>query len=282
KAGSGFGTLRIQGSPGVPESVVSDTVILPYNDLKSVRDYFNANPGMIAAIIVEPVAGNMGCIPPAKGFLPGLRKLCNKEQALLIYDEVMTGFRVARGGAIEKYGIMPDIVTYGKIIGGGLPVGAYGGRKKFMSLIAPSGPVYQAGTLSGNPLAMTAGNEVLRVLKKNPGIYDELERKGSYLEDGLIHELADFDIPFRINRIGSMISLHFTPFEVTNFAEANASDKELFKSFFHSILKNGIYWPPSPFESAFISNAHSMQQLDKTIAAFKAAFKKLSQRFKGA
>ena len=267
KAGSGASTFGTQDSPGIPKSITKDTLIAQFNDLELVSYLFTAHKGEVAAIIVEPVAGNMGCIPPNGGFLKGLRKLCDDNQALLVFDEVMTGFRIAGGGAVEKYGIKPDLVTYGKIIGGGLPVGAYGGRDEIMEMVAPTGPVYQAGTLSGNPLAMTGGYVVLKELNDNPGIYDDLEDKGKYLEEGLSDVFNKSKARIWINRVGSMLSIHFTDEPVVDFATAKKGDKDIFKKFFHKMLKKGIYMPPSAYEAFFISTGHDTAILDKTIQA---------------
>ncbi len=267
KAGSGVSTMGIQHVPGVPKSIAGDTLVARFNDLKSVSALISKHKNAIAAIIVEPVAGNMGCIPPKDGFLQGLRKLCNQADALLIFDEVMSGFRIAKGGAIEKYGVMPDLVTYGKIIGGGLPVGAYGGRDELMNLIAPVGEVYQAGTLSGNPLAMTAGYVTLKELNDHPDIYRELDAKGSFLEKKLRRIFMQKKIPVQINRTGSMKSLHFTNEPVIDFASAKKGDNNVFKKFFHAMLKEGIYFPPSAYEAFFISTAHKKRLLKKTAEA---------------
>ena len=267
KAGSGLSTLGIQSSPGVPESVVQDTKIARFNDLESVRTIFKSNKKKIAAVIVEPVAGNMGCIPPQNGFLEGLRKLCNANGALLIFDEVMTGFRVAMGGAAHLYGVAPDLMTYGKIIGGGLPVGAYGGRADIMKMIAPSGNVYQAGTLSGNPLAMTAGFVTLSELKNNPQAYKQLDAKGAMLEEGLRKVFEKGKIEVQINRVGSMMSVHFTKQQVTDFDSAKRGDNVSFKRFFHAMLRKGVYLPPSAYEAFFISAAHGEKHLEETVRA---------------
>jgi glutamate-1-semialdehyde 2,1-aminomutase len=274
KAGSGLATLEISSVPGVPNGVAADTLICPYNDLKSVKQMVGAFPAEIAAIILEPVAGNMGCVPPATGFLDGLRRICDKEGIILIFDEVMTGFRLSTGGAQDLFGVEADLVTFGKIIGAGFPVGAFGGKQKYMEMVAPVGKVYQAGTLSGNPIAMRAGITLLRVLKDNPEVYDSLERKGKYLQEGL-HSIGKEVVPFIINRIGSMISLHFTRKPVVNFASSAASETGLFRAFFHSMLKRGIYLPPSAFESWFLSEAMTYTDLDRTIEAASESFKEL-------
>ena len=267
KAGSGALTLGTPNSPGVTKGTASDTLLARYNDLQSVRQLFETNKDEIAAVIVEPVAGNMGCIPPKKEFLEGLRNLCDKENAILIFDEVMTGFRLAPGGAQEIYGVTADLVTYGKIIGAGMPVGAYGGKIEIMDMVAPVGPVYQAGTLSGNPLAMSAGFALLSELHQNPHHYFELEQKGYHLQDGLTKAFDAYDIPVHINRVGSMISVFFTDEPVNNFDSAQKTDTDRFREFFHRMLEEGIYLPPSNYESWFISNAHEYEMLDKTIAA---------------
>ncbi len=267
KAGSGVATLQIQNVPGVTEGVAHDTLTVPFNNLTAVEEIVKKHSGEIAAIIVEPVAGNMGCVPPEKGFLESVRKLCDREHIVLIFDEVMTGFRLAPGGAQEKLGIKADLVTYGKVIGGGLPVGAFGGRKEIMEHIAPLGKVYQAGTLSGNPIAMIAGITTLKILKENPTVYTELEEKCSYLEKGLNEVLSRKNIPFVINRFGSMISIHFADFPIKDFQTAAAADINRFKQFFHGMLEQGIYLPPSAFESWFLNNALSTRDLDETIEA---------------
>jgi glutamate-1-semialdehyde 2,1-aminomutase len=267
KAGSGLATLQIQNVPGVTAGVAQDTLTAPFNDFNAVEEVAKKYKGEIAAIIVEPVAGNMGCIPPEKGFLESVRKLCDAENIVLIFDEVMTGFRLAPGGAQEKLGIKADLVTYGKVIGGGLPVGAFGGRKEIMEHIAPLGKVYQAGTLSGNPIAMIAGITTLKILKENPSVYNELEEKCEYLEKGLNNALSKKNIPFVINRFGSMISIHFADFPIINFKTSAASDLNRFNRFFHGMLEQGIYLPPSAFESWFLNNALSTRDLDETIEA---------------
>jgi len=267
KAGSGVATLQIQNVPGITAGVAQDTLTAPFNNFPAVEELANKYPGEIAAIIVEPVAGNMGCVPPEKGFLESLRLLCDKENIVLIFDEVMTGFRLAPGGAQEKLGIRADLVTYGKVIGGGMPVGAFGGRREIMEHIAPLGKVYQAGTLSGNPLAMIAGITTLKILKENPSIYTDLEEKTSYLHKGLDDSLKKKNIPFVINRFGSMISVHFSDHPVTDFESSSHSNLERFNQFFHGMLEQGIYLPPSAFESWFLNNALSSRDLDETIDA---------------
>jgi len=267
KAGSGVATLNIQTVPGVTAGVANDTLTAPYNNLSAVEKLIEENKGEIAAIILEPVVGNMGCVPPQKDFLEGLRKLCEEENIILIFDEVMTGFRLATGGAQEKFKVNADLVTYGKVIGGGLPVGAFGGKKEIMEHIAPLGNVYQAGTLSGNPIAMIAGYTMLNELKNNPSIYNELDKKGARLEKSLNDILTVKNIPHSINRFGSMMSIFFTNDEVIDFETASKTDIKLFNKFFHHMLDQGIYLPPSAFESWFISNALSAQDIEQTIDA---------------
>jgi len=267
KAGSGLATLGIQVVPGVTEGVAIDTLTAPYNDIDAIKKIIALHKNEIAAIIIEPVAGNMGCILPQKGFLEQIRRICTSEKIVLIFDEVMTGFRLAAGGAQEKLKIDADLVTFGKVIGGGLPVGAFGGKKEIMSHIAPLGKVYQAGTLSGNPIAMIAGFTLLKTLKEHPAVYEELEKKGNYLEEGLHSVLKKSGRGYVINRLGSMISLHFSDKPVRNFADASAADNQFFNKFFHDMLDHGIYLPPSAFESWFLSNALTYEDLDKTIKA---------------
>lgn len=267
KAGSGVATLGIQAVPGVTEGVAVDTLTAPYNDMEAVKKLIASHKNEIAAVIIEPVAGNMGCIPPVKGFLQQLRDICTSEKIILIFDEVMTGFRLAAGGAQQKLTINADLVTFGKVIGGGMPVGAFGGKQEIMNFIAPVGKVYQAGTLSGNPIAMIAGYTLLKTLKDNPEIYHELEKKGEYLEDGLHRVLKNAGRDYVINRMGSMISVHFSKKPVNNFHDAAAADNQFFNKFFHSMLEHGVYLPPSAFESWFLSNALSYEDLDKTILA---------------
>jgi glutamate-1-semialdehyde 2,1-aminomutase len=267
KAGSGLATLDIQSVPGITDGVARDTLTAPYNDLATVERLINENQGTIAAIIIEPVAGNMGCILPVAGFLEGLRNLCDKEGIVLILDEVMTGFRLSAGGAQETLNIRADLVTYGKVIGGGMPVGAFGGRKDIMEHIAPLGKVYQAGTLSGNPIAMIAGYTLLKELHDNPSIYAQLNEKTEYLKAGLDHVFRNWGRPFVINQFGSMISIHFSDHPVIDFATAASADNEKFRLFFHAMLSRGIYLPPSAFESWFLNNALSKKDLDYTIEA---------------
>jgi glutamate-1-semialdehyde 2,1-aminomutase len=276
KAGSGVATLGLPDSPGVTRSTARDTLNAKYNDIESVRKLTEKNKGKIAAIFIEPVAGNMGCVPSHPQFLKQLRELCTSEKILLVFDEVMTGFRLARGGAQELYGITPDLTTFGKIIGGGLPVGAYGGRGDIMEMIAPSGPVYQAGTLSGNPLAMTAGIETLSIINEDKNFYKKLNAECEYFYKGLEAVLSKAGIPYRLNICGSMFTLFFTESDVTDYASAKKSDTKQFTKFFGSLLDSGIYFPPSQFESCFISTAHAKTDLDKTIAAAGKALSKLT------
>lgn len=267
KAGSGMATLNIQTVPGVTGGVANDTLTAPYNNLSAVEKLIEENKGEIAAIIIEPVVGNMGCILPNPGFLEGLRKLCDEENIVFIFDEVMTGFRLAKGGAQEKLNINADLVTYGKVIGGGLPVGAFGGKKEIMQHIAPLGNVYQAGTLSGNPIAMIAGFTMLNELKNNLSTYNDLNDKSLFLEKGLHEVLDNKKIPHTINRFESMMSLHFCNHKVIDFNTASKADIPLFNKFFHHMLDNGIYLPPSGYESWFLSNALSYEDLESTIEA---------------
>jgi glutamate-1-semialdehyde 2,1-aminomutase len=278
KAGSGVATFNIQTVPGVTAGVAADTLTAPYNDLDAVNLLVQQHRREIAAIIIEPVAGNMGCILPGKGYLEGLRKLCNDEGILLIFDEVMTGFRLAEGGAQQRLKIDADLVTYGKVIGAGMPVGAFGGKLDIMKHISPLGNVYQAGTLSGNPIAMVAGYTLLSYLKNNSKVYQELEEKGDYLEQGLQKVFSESRVPFVINHMGSMISVHFSRHAVTDFASASAADNAFFNKFFHSMLKRGIYLPPSAFESWFLSNALTYEDLDKTIDAARESLNSNAKR----
>jgi glutamate-1-semialdehyde 2,1-aminomutase len=271
QAGSGALTLGTPSSPGVTKGTAKDTLIADFNDADSVKKLFEENRDEIAAVIVEPVAGNMGCIPPQPGFLESLRELCNEHEAVLIFDEVMTGFRLSRGGAQERFDVWADLVTFGKIIGGGLPVGAFGGKKEIMDVVAPVGPVYQAGTLSGNPLAMSAGQALLGTLEKHPEYYVELEEKGEVLARKLKKVFEKHETDVRINQVGSMITLFFTDQQVTDFRSADSTDKELFRLFYHEMLRQGIYLPPSPFESWFLSTALTDEMLDRTIDAADAS-----------
>lgn len=274
-AGSGVATLGIQSVPGVTQTVAEDTLTVPYNNLPAVENLVREYPDQIAAIIVEPVAGNMGCILPQQGFLDGLRYICDEHNILLIFDEVMTGFRLARGGAQELFNIKADLVTFGKIIGAGMPVGAFAGRKEIMENVAPAGKVYQAGTLSGNPIAMIAGYTLLQTLNDNPDIYRQLAEKTAYLSGGLQSVLNAAGIVHQVNSIGSMLSVHFAEYPIIDFDAASGANNELFKRFFHSMLEKGIYLPPSAFESWFISNALTIEDLDETIAAAKSSIESL-------
>jgi glutamate-1-semialdehyde 2,1-aminomutase len=272
KAGSGALTFGTPDSPGVPRALAEFTSTLPYNDIDAARELFAALGDEIACVIVEPVAGNMNCIPPRAGFLQTLRDLCSRYGALLVFDEVMTGFRVASGGAQALYGITPDLTTLGKIIGGGMPVGAYGGRRELMQQIAPSGPIYQAGTLSGNPVAMAAGLAMLELIRE-PGFYGELDRKARLLTDGLLACAIEAGVPFSFNRLCGMFGLFFTAEKVETFAQATACDIAAFKRFFHAMLERGVFLAPSAYEAGFISSAHSEQDIADTLEAARAAFR---------
>jgi len=272
KAGSGVATLGLPDSPGVPQSLAGLTTVLPFNDPEALKSEFERHGKDIACVIVEPIAGNMGCVAPRAGYLDRLRDLTKRSGSILIFDEVMTGFRLARGGAQQVYGIEPDLTTLGKIIGGGLPVGAYGGRAEIMNHVAPAGPVYQAGTLSGNPLAVAAGLATLRRLDE-AAPYDNLEMSGSRLERGLIEAASKADVPVRVNRVGSMLTVFFTNKDVTDFESAKTSDTQRFNRFFHAMLNEGVYLPPSQFEVAFVSAAHSTSDINRTIEAASKAFR---------
>ena len=264
-AGSGLSTFGVPNSPGVTEGTAKDTLLANYNDIENVKALFEANKNEIAAIIIEPVAGNMGCIPPMEGFLSDLRAVCNDNDALLIFDEVMTGFRLSKGGAQELYGVNADIVCFGKVIGGGLPVGAFAARNEIMNCLSPIGPVYQAGTLSGNPLAMAAGLEMLKSINQDKELFIRLEEKTKYLEEGIREKLINNKVDFTINRVGSMISVHFDKNKVYDFETAKNGDNDLFKKFFHGLLSKGIYIAPSAYETWFITDALSYEDLDYTI-----------------
>ncbi len=276
QAGSGAITFGAPNSPGVTKGTAKDTLLAVYNDLQNVEAVIEANKGEIACIILEPVAGNMGCIPPKNGFLEGLRKLCDENGILLIFDEVMTGFRLAPGGAQELFNVKADIVTFGKVIGGGLPVGAFAASAEIMDYLAPLGPVYQAGTLSGNPLAMAAGLAMLKELNENKAVFKSINEKTKYLHEGLEKALTSENVKFTINRVGSMISVHFSDKEVIDFASAAEANNEGFKKFFHGMLNEGVYIAPSAFETWFICDALSYSDLDKTIEACKKVAKSLS------
>lgn len=267
KAGSGALTLGIPTSPGVTKGNAADTLTAEYNNIESVKKLFSENRNQIASVILEAVAGNMGVVRSTDKFIKDLFEICREEKAVIIFDEVMTGFRVAKGGAQELYGVNPDLSTFGKIIGGGLPVGAFGGKKEIMEMIAPAGPVYQAGTLSGNPLAISAGLAALNFIKENPEIYKKMEKKSSYLAEGFSENMRKLKRKFILNRVGSMFTLFFTEEEVNGFNSAVKADTELFARYFNEMLKRGIYLPPSQFEAVFISAAHSTKDLDKTISA---------------
>lgn len=269
-AGSAAAGHGIPDSAGVHPDYARDTLVAPYNDLAAVEKLFADNPGQIAGLIVEPVAGNMGVVPPAAGFLEGLRNVTGQDGALLIFDEVISGFRVAFGGAQSLFGVTPDITCLGKIVGGGLPVGAYGASAEIMKTVAPLGPMYQAGTLSGNPVAMAAGVATLEELLK-PGVYDRLERKGAALAKGLGTAFSEAEIPARVNRVGSLLTVFFTGDPVTDMDSASATDRDRFGRFFHAIVEEGVYPPPSQFEAWFVSLAHSDQDIADTISAAKRA-----------
>jgi glutamate-1-semialdehyde 2,1-aminomutase len=275
KAGSGVLTLGIPGSPGVPAAVADLTLTVPYNDLEALETLMKAHSDDVAAIIVEPIAGNMNMILPLEGYLQGLREICDKYGVILIFDEVMTGFRVALGGAQEVYGITPDLTTFGKVIGGGLPVGAFGGRKDIMSYIAPLGPVYQAGTLSGNPVAMAAGSVMLDIISRK-GFYQDLAVKTKNLVDGLSEIALKYNVPLRTVNVGGMFGLYFTAYEnIHNFDDLSKCNEEQFKQFFHSMLNQGVYLAPSAFEAGFVSSTHDEVTLGKTLKADTFAFSEL-------
>ena len=275
QAGSGVVTFGTPNSPGVTQGTAKDTLIAPFNDLRYVEEIIKTNSGDIAAIIIEPVAGNMGCIVPKEGFIEGLRFLCDENDILLIFDEVMTGFRLAQGGAQELLGVKADIVTYGKVLGGGLPVGAFASSNIIMKELSPEGSVYQAGTLSGNPLAMSAGLATLSELKKDSNIYKSLDKKTTYLEQGMRQILNQSSIDYRINKLGSMLSLHFTSVDVIDFETAQKGNNDKFKKYFHGMLSEGIYLPPSAFESYFLNDALSYDDIDFTLNALKKVVKSI-------
>lgn len=275
KAGSGALTLGVPTSPGVTKGNAADTLMADFNDINSVKKLVNENKNEIAAVILEPIAGNMGVIPSTKEFLTELRELCDNEGIVLIFDEVMTGFRVARGGAQEVLGIQPDLTTFGKIIGGGLPVGAFGGKKEIMEKIAPVGPIYQAGTLSGNPLAMSAGYAALSEIKSNHNLYISLEEKSSYLEEGIKENLKKIGKNYYMTRVGSMSCMFFTEEEVTDFKSAVKSDTKLYGKYFNEMLKQGVYLAPAQFEAMFVSTAHTKEDLNQTIEAHYLSLKSL-------
>jgi len=274
KAGSGALTFGVPTSPGVPKALADLTLTLPYNDRDAARDLFAEVGGEIAGVIIEPVAGNMNCIPPRAGFLQGLRDLCTQHGALLIFDEVMTGFRVARGGAQQLYGIAPDLSTFGKVIGGGMPVGAYGGRREIMQKVAPSGPIYQAGTLSGNPVAMAAGLAMLELIQ-TPDFYADLQNKTQLLADGLLAVASEAGVPFSVNRVCGMFGLFFTSEKVETYTQATHCDVAMFNRFFHAMLKRGVYLAPSAFEAGFMSTAHSERDIAETLDAARGAFREI-------
>jgi glutamate-1-semialdehyde 2,1-aminomutase len=270
-AGSGVATLGIPGSPGVPEGTVADTIVIPFNDTRALEAVFTEHGTDIAAVIVEPVSGNMGCVAPREGYLQALRSVTKDAGTILIFDEVMTGFRLALGGAQALYGIRPDMTCLGKVVGGGLPAAAYGGRAEIMDTVAPLGPVYQAGTLSGNPLAMAAGTVALDLLQK-PGTYEALEAKSARLQAGLAGAALSAGVAVTINRVGSMMTVFFCPGPVTDYASAKTSDTARFGRFFHGLLERGVYLPPAQFEAAFVSLAHTEADIDETVRAARAAF----------
>ncbi|TAN22346.1 MAG: glutamate-1-semialdehyde-2,1-aminomutase [Acidobacteria bacterium] len=270
-AGSGLATLGVASSAGVPPGAVADTVTLPYNDAAAVEQALEETPGRFGAIIVEPVAGNMGCVPPEPDFLPGLRRLADRHGVVLIFDEVMTGFRVAWGGAAARYGVTPDMATLGKIIGGGLPVGAYGGRADLMRRVAPLGPVYQAGTLSGNPLAMAAGVATLKAIAGQPNLYANLEQRGAQLEEGVNAAIAATGAAARVQRVGAMLTVFFSSSPVRNFTEVSACDTAAFARFHAALLQAGVLWPPSQFEAAFFGAVHGSAEMEQALGALRTA-----------
>ena len=275
QAGSGASTFGIPNSPGVTKGTALDTLLANYNNIEQVEALFKEFKDQIAALIIEPIAGNMGCVLPQSDFIFKIRELCTQNNTVLVFDEVMTGFRLALGGAQEVLGIDADLVTYGKVIGGGLPVGAFGGKKEIMNFLAPDGPVYQAGTLSGNPIAMSAGYAMLTHLKANKNIYESLDQKTKYLRNGFEAILNTNQLPYYINSIGSMISLHFTNTPVIDFESAKSGDNSYFKNFFHGMLANGVYLPPSAYESYFLNDAISYSDIDHTIKSFEKIISKI-------
>ena len=274
-AGSGAVTFGTPDSPGVTKGVANDTLTAPYNDLEAVKKLVDANKGHIAALILEPVVGNMGCVLPAEGFLEGLRKICDEEGIVFIFDEVMTGFRLSKGGAQERFGVKPDLTTLGKIIGGGMPVGAYGGKAEIMNWVSPLGPVYQAGTLSGNPIAMAAGLTMLNYLNEHPEVYSQLELSGHKLVNGFSNSMKKLGLNYTINSIGSMYTLFFTEQQVTDFPSAKSSDLPLFGKYFHAMLDRGIYMGPSQFESMFLSTALEDSHIERIIQANEESLKEV-------
>ncbi|MFN3403157.1 MAG: glutamate-1-semialdehyde 2,1-aminomutase [Cytophagaceae bacterium] len=277
-AGSGAVTMGVPDSPGVTQGVANDTLTAPYNNLKAVEDLVNANRSQVAAIIIEPVAGNMGCVLPEKGFLEGLRKLCDKEGIIFIFDEVMTGFRLSKGGAQQLFNIKPDLTTLGKIIGGGMPVGAYGGKKEIMDFVSPAGPVYQAGTLSGNPIAMAAGLAMLNYLNSNSQVYAQLEKVTGLIVNGINENLKTLNIKGRINHIGSMFTLFFTDKEVKSFEDAKKCDLKAFGNYFRAMLNNGVYLAPSQFEALFVSTSITEEIAKQIIEANKKSLSEILEQ----
>lgn len=275
KAGSGALTFGVPTSPGVTRGNAADTLVADFNDIQSVKNLIQKNKNEIAAVIIEPIVGNMGTVRAADSFIKELRALCSEEKIILIFDEVMTGFRLAKGGAQEIFAVKPDLSTFGKIIGGGLPVGAYGGKREIMEMVSPSGSVYQAGTLSGNPLAMAAGYAALSHIKETPAVYSELEEKSAYLENGIKKANQISKKNFQLNRVGSMMTLFFTETPVTDYNSAVKSDTKLYGKYFHEMLKQGIYFPPAQFEAMFVSAVHTKEDLDKTVDAHIEALKHL-------
>jgi glutamate-1-semialdehyde 2,1-aminomutase len=275
-AGSGALTFGVPDSPGVTKGVANDTLTAPFNNIEAIEKLLIENKNQVAAIILEPVVGNMGCVIPEENYLKRLRNLCNQHEVVLIFDEVMTGFRLALGGAQELYGVKPDMTTLGKIVGGGLPVGAYGGKKEIMSCVSPAGPVYQAGTLSGNPLAMAAGMALLTHLKNNPQVYANINETGKTLAAGLMQQAAHHYIPAQVNQVGSMFTLFFTKEKVSDYETAKKSDTALFGKYFNAMLEQGVYLAPSQFEAMFISNSIGKEEIDKILIASDLAFKSLS------